>query len=239
MNSLAASSFDTVPAAASTAEAEAARAALHGGFFARAGVALRALGRLLADHDDTRQVLVLSLALNAPHLPKLLARFMASDDGLALMAEQPAIDSRSVDLARLRALPADTLGGAYARFLDRNHLDPDLFQAPPGLPRAFAYLAQRLRQTHDIWHVLSGYTPDVAGELPLLAFSYAQTGMPSFRLLAIVGTLRYSFHARGMARRVIDGYRRGRRAAFLGSVRWETMWDRPLADVRAELGIAA
>ncbi len=219
-------------------ESEAARAALEGSLWARLRIAHRALRRLLANVDDTRQVLVLSIALNAKSLPRLLARFIAEDDGLALMSERPAIDSSMVDFDWLRALPETTLGGAYVRFLDKNGLDPDLFQSPPGLPPAIAYLAQRFRQSHDLWHVLTGYSPEVAGELPLLAFSYAQTEMPSFRLLAIVGSIRYAFHARGMFRKVIEGYRRGKRAKFLGAVRWEHLWERPLAEVRADLGIA-
>ena len=44
--------------------------------------------------------------------------------------------------------------------------------AVPPDPRA-AYLAQRMRQTHDIWHVLTGYATDVAGEVQLQAFTLA------------------------------------------------------------------
>jgi ubiquinone biosynthesis protein COQ4 len=218
-------------------EAQAAAAALTGGWLTRARIAFRALLRLNRDPNDTRQVFVLSIAVNAPHLPKLLMRFLSTDEGMALLHEQPSIDSKSVDLEALRALPEDTLGGAYIRFLDRNKLDPDLFQAPPGLPRAVAYVVQRLRQQHDLWHVLTGYTPDVAGELPLLGFSYAQTGAPALGLLAAVGSIRHSLREKNLIRRVLEDYRRGKRAAFLPTMRWEGMWHRPLAEVRRELGI--
>lgn len=218
-------------------EGTAARIALEGRPLQRARIAAKALSALLKDPDDTRQVFVLSLALNARAFPRFLARFLASEEGLALLSEQPSIDSTHVDLDELRALPADTLGGAYVRYLDENHLDPDLFQAPPGLPPAIAYVSQRMRQSHDVWHVLTGYRPDVAGEVALQGFTYAQTGAPASGLIAAAGALRFSPRHRGLVRETLGGYRRGKRAAFLGSVRWEDHWTRPLAEVREELGI--
>src|SRR6185436_723803 len=97
--------------------------------------------------------------------------------------------------------------------------------------------SQRIRQTHDIWHVLTGYRPDVPGEVALQAFSYAQTEAPGAALIALLGTVRWAAKAPGLARMTWDGYRRGRDAAFLAPVRWEDHWDRPLDDVRRELGI--
>jgi ubiquinone biosynthesis protein COQ4 len=218
-------------------EALAARALLEGQLGARMRIAFGALRRLFADHNDTRQVLVLSLALNARQLPEVMARFLASDEGAALFARRAGIDTKSVDYAALRALPADTLGGAYARFLADNQLDPDLFQAPPGMPEVPAYIAQRMRQSHDIWHVVTGCAPDVPGELELLAFSYAQTRLPSFAILAVLGSLRFSPRQPGVWRRVWRGYRRGQAAQFLGTVEWERLWTLPLSDVRARLGV--
>src|SRR5262245_48454961 len=113
-------------------EALAVQAALRGGWWARTRLALRAGWHLLRNPDDTKQVFTLGIALNAHRIDALLGRFVAEGEGLALASEDASIDSHSIDLDRLRALGPDTLGGAYARFLDDNGLDPDLFQAPPG-----------------------------------------------------------------------------------------------------------
>jgi ubiquinone biosynthesis protein COQ4 len=137
-----------------------------------------------------------------------------------------------------RALPADTLGGAYARYLEDNGLDPDLFQAPPGLPGTLAYVAKRTRQVHDIWHVLTGYRPDVAGEVALQAFTFGQTYMPSAGLIALFGTLWFSPRAPRSVLMTVDGLRRGLRASFLTTVRWEDHWGDTLDDVRRMVGIA-
>jgi ubiquinone biosynthesis protein COQ4 len=213
-------------------EADAARIAVEGTAFEKARLAGRALGRLLRDPDDTVQVLLLGLALNAPRLPQLVTRFVLAPGGLAMLHERPTIDSRTVDFGAMRCMPGSTLGGAYARYLDDNHLDPDLFQPPPGLPEVPRFLAQRIRQTHDVWHVLTGYAPDVPGELALQGFTFAQLGMPSSFLIATLGTL---VRAPREAARVWDGYARGRDAAFLPPVRFEAMWARPLEEVRREL----
>lgn len=219
-------------------EVAAARIALDGRAVDRARTAIAAIRALLRDPDDTRQALVLSLALNRRALPAVIARFLATEEGLALLTERPSIDSAHVDFEQLRALPDGTLGREYVRYLDDNKLDPDLFHAPPGLPPAIAYLSQRLRQSHDVWHVLTGYKPDVPGELALQAFTYAQTSAPASGLIAVAGTLRWARRSRGLVRETVRGYRRGKRAQFLGSVRWERHWERPLADVRRDLGVA-
>lgn len=215
-------------------ELEAARVAMEGTAWQRVSLGLKSLRRLFQDPDDTAQVFLAGLALNAPFFPALLARFEGTEGGRALLREQPSIDSRSVDFDHLRALPASTLGGAYARYLDDNALDPDLFKPPPGLPPVPRFIAQRMRQTHDVWHVLTGYRPDVAGELALQGFTFAQLRMPTSLLISTLGT---ALRAPGEARRVLDGYRRGRDAAFLPVVRFEDQWERPLDAVRRELRV--
>jgi ubiquinone biosynthesis protein COQ4 len=218
-------------------EKEAARLAMYGTPIERAAMAARSLEALLRDPEDTKQVFYLGLLVNRRSYPVFLARFTTDDEGARLLRERPAIDSRHVDFAALRALPPDTLGGAYVRYLDENGLDPDLFQAPPDLPEIPTYIGQRMRQVHDVWHVLTGYRTDVPGEIALQAFTWAQTGMPSSWLLATFATLRYAPGRPEIIRLALDGWRRGRRARFLPPLRLEDHFHRNLEEVRAELGI--
>ncbi len=220
-------------------ELEASRVALTGTAFERAKIAARALVALLRNPDDTRQVFLLGTATGRRALPQLLTRIVLSDEGGRMIREQPTIDSKHVDYEALRKLPDGTLGREYVRFLDVNDLDPDLFHAPPGLPQVPAYVAQRMRQTHDLWHVLTGYMPDVPGEVALQAFSYAQTGTPLSWLIAFFGSIRNSVKHPGIIGKSIDGYRRGKRAAFLPSVWLEEMWALPLEEARKRLSIEA
>jgi len=213
-------------------ELAAVRAALGGDLVARLRIGGRALRKVLSDPDDTKQVFVLFLTMNARHIPGFLTRFVTEPGGVELMAERPAIDSRSVDFAALGRLPADTLGGAFARHLSSRGLSPDIFKAPPGIPPALAYLGQRMRQSHDIWHVLTGYDTTIDDELALLAFSHGQSGMPGPAVLAVLGGLRWLPRHPGVFRKILDGYRRGKAARSLITARWERMWEEPLAVVR-------
>lgn len=220
-------------------ETVAARAALLGTARERAVIAVRALTALLKNPDDTSQVFVLGLVTGRITLPHLLTRIAFSDEGARLLRDRPTIDSQHVDYAMLRGLPNGTLGREYVRFLDEHKLDPDLFQPPPGLPEIPSYIAQRLRQTHDIWHVLTGYYPDVPGEVALQAFTFAQTHAALSFLIAVSGALRWSLSHPQILARTIDGYRRGKRAKFLPVLRLEEMWSLPLEEVRRSLGIEA
>ena len=57
-------------------------------------------------------------------------------------------------------------------------LTPDIFAAKGELSRE-TYVIKRLRQTHDLWHVLTGIDLDVPGELELQAFTLLQMRVPS------------------------------------------------------------
>jgi len=220
-------------------ELAAVRAALGGDLVARVKLGARALRKILRDPNDTRQVFTLFLVTNVRHIPGFLTRFVSEPGGLELLHERPAIDSRSIDFAALARLPADTLGGAFARHLSTRGLSPDVFQAPPGVPPTIAYLAQRMRQSHDIWHVITGYDTTVDDELALLAFSHGQSRMPGPALLAAVGAVRFSRQHPGVIRKVLDGFRRGKAARSMITARWEDLWETSLSEVRERFAIRA
>lgn len=52
---------------------------------------------------------------------------------------------------------------------------------------------------------------------------------------AFLGALRYARRERRIVRMTIDAARRGRRARFLPTVRWEDHFARPVEDVRREM----
>lgn len=201
--------------------------------------ALGALANVIADHGRTDQVLEFSVHANAGTMVRRIGRFFDDPRGRRLYEERRAIDSRTIDLERLGRLPAGTLGRAYADFMRGNGITPEVFDgAPPevGDPRA-AYVVQRMRQTHDLWHVATGYATDPASEIALQAFTYAQVGAPSSLILAAVGTLHGVRRAPGLPRAAIAAFRAGRRAEKLVVFPWEDHWETPLAEVRAMLGI--
>lgn len=202
--------------------------------------ALAALRKIVANPDDTRQVLVFtSLANSGRSTGARVSRFFAEPAARKLYDERRAIDSHTVDLDALAALPEGTLGHAYAAFLRSRGLTPELFDgAPAGVtdPR-LSYVIQRMRQTHDLWHVVTGCETDPAGEIALQAFTFAQVRAPGNALLALAGVVRGARQQPGIVRDVIALYRRGARAQPLPSFPWEDHWATPVSEVRAMLGL--
>ena len=202
--------------------------------------ALIALRKIVANPDDTRQVLVFTgLANSGRSTAARVGRFFADPAARKLYDEHRAIDSRTVDLDALAALPEGTLGHAYATFLRSRGLTPEVFDgAPAGVsdPR-LSYVMQRLRQTHDLWHVVTGCDTDPAGEIALQAFTFAQIRAPGNALLTLAGVVRGARQKPGLVRDVIALYRLGARARRLPSFAWEDHWATPLSEVRAMLGL--
>jgi ubiquinone biosynthesis protein COQ4 len=206
------------------------------GLASRIGAMVRTLGTLVVDPSRLDLVLVFTQAVNISTVARAVRRLERDRAGAALLAEQPRIDRSHVDFDALRRLPDGTLGREYTRFLDDNGISPDAFAAIPdvGDPRA-AYLMLRMRQTHDLWHVLTGYAPDIRGEILLQAFTYAQTGAPASLLIAVFGSARWGFGWRGQMAAMRKAFARGKRAHFLALVRWEEHWATPVEELRTKL----
>lgn len=205
-------------------------------------VALRALLELNANPDDLPKVFTVIEAL--PGLsPLLMARKMReSVSGRRLLETRPDLKARLGDRAFLSALPEGSLGRAYLAFTEREGITAAGIVAASeqgtggleGVPADIVFYGDRMRDTHDLWHVVTGYGADLLGEAALLAFSFAQTKHPGVGLIASLAILRRVPGARSL---LIKGYRQGARAEWLPAVEWEDLLHRPLAEVRARLRI--
>ncbi len=154
------------------------------------------------------------------------------------LRERPRVGA--VDLEALRQLPPGTLGRAFAEHLDTHGLDPN------ALPRREAhtdteYIRAHLLEVHDIWHVLTGFGTDVAGELGLMAFNLAQLGSPFAAGIltgGLANTLLYAFPERDVRMRaIVRGWLLGKRARLLFGTAWATLWEEPLEALRARFGL--
>jgi len=199
------------------------------------GAAVGALASLaLEPRLEFASALTDALCVNC--MADLAARLQRDAAGRRLLAERPQIDSKHVDFAALAALPDGTLGREYARLLDDYAITPDSFRPPPGYDEIPGYVTMRLRQTHDLWHLLTGYPPEPCGEILISAFIYGQVGAPSSLLLALLGPFRYGLGRRGLWREVRAAYRRGKTTRQLAAFFWEEHWAAPLVGIRERLG---
>ncbi|MEY4508491.1 MAG: hypothetical protein RLZZ450_613 [Pseudomonadota bacterium] len=200
---------------------------------------LRSLQKLRADPDDTELALRTALLLNAGALARILRTFQASDEGREMLRKRPALDHEHVDIDALLTLPKDSLGHAYALFLRSRGLTPAVFVPPREIrDEQKRYISQRLRQTHDLWHVVSGYDTDIAGEVEVQAFTLGQMLSPFAFFVVLGGLAKAPSTRRELLRRVTRAYQRGKRAKPLCYRKWEERFATPLSEVQKELGLA-
>lgn len=199
--------------------------------------------RLIADPDDTARVFEIVEALSGNTLARVTARFAATETGAEILSERRRLLPVLIDRDRLRAMAPESLGRAYADFCDRAGITADgLVRASearrevPDDP-AQRLVGERLRDMHDLWHVVTGYGTDLAGEAGLLAFSFAQTRNPGIAFIVAVGYARMRGEARAGRAMIVDGLCRGARAAWFPAQDWERLLGLPLARVRQILGV--
>ncbi len=203
----------------------------------------QAIVRVLGDSTKTHEIHRVEEITGRPRFRALLAAMHDTPEGRRLMTERLELSSDLVDYDRLRALPASTFGGAYARHLDENGITAD-YQAAATRhvdDPDIAYLMRRFRQTHDVWHTLLGL--GIAGheEVIIHSFSFGQLRLPVSALIMVFGTVKHIVLERrwgALRHSMLDAYRAGREAAPLMPVYWEDLWDLPLETVRATYGIA-
>jgi ubiquinone biosynthesis protein COQ4 len=200
--------------------------------------AARALVAVLKDPGDTKQVFRLVEAMSREMGASTRARMERSRAGARLLAARPEILDVLHDTRTLEGLAPGSLGAAYLAFVRRAGITADgLVQASVEgarqRPGPDGYVQRRMRDSHDLWHTVTGYGSDLVGEGAVLAFTYAQTFDRGIGLLVAAGLLR----ARDpdVRRILVDALARGLRASWLPGVRWEELLPLPLDEVRAQL----
>jgi ubiquinone biosynthesis protein Coq4 len=147
-----------------------------------------------------------------------------------------------VTLAELEALPPGTLGRTYADFIESHHFNPHFFHHEV-MDDAMAYVINRLRDTHDIWHVVLGFDASEAGESGMNAFTFTQSGNPSTCLLMAAKLIRSIPQSAAERERVIGrivrGFTLGMAAPPFLAEPWEEHWATPLEELRRRFRIVA
>ena len=205
--------------------------------------ALRAIRALLRDPDDTARVFEIIEALSGSSGRRLFERFVKTEDGARMLAERPDLLATLQDRDALLALPEGSLGRVYADFVAREQISADGLVAASEEPDRRGQVSEeriwfgsRLRDMHDLWHVVTGYGRDLVGEAALLAFTYAQTRNHGIGFIVAVAYLRAG-DAPEARRLMREAYARGRRAAWLPGEDWEALLAQPLDAVRERLAV--
>ena len=206
--------------------------------------AAKALRALVHDPDDLPQVFTIIDALSGTTVDRLAARLRRSPGGEELLERSSELARVLCDRHKLRALPEGSLGRAYLAFVEAEGISAEgileaSVQGRTGGERSNDQerIHTLLRDSHDLWHALTGYHGDIVGEIALLAFTAAQTKNPA--IVAIVLVALAKGLARGHLGLVVDGFRRGRAAAWLPALDWVALLARPVEELRVELNVGA
>lgn len=209
--------------------------------------ALRALAALQNDPEDTSQVFHIIDALSGGTGERVLRRLRRSPSGRALLRSRRPLRDTLTQRSELEALPAGSVGRAYLDFIDAEGITSEGLAAASRISGGreawanvdgeLAYVAERMRDSHDLWHVVTGYRGDLVGEAALLAFTLAQTWNPGVGFIVAFGLLRLD--GPGERREIVRGFRRGRGGAWLPDQPWETYLPLPLDQVRRRLRLGS
>lgn len=204
--------------------------------------ALRAFGRLVRDKEDTRQVFEIMSALTGRSTPRGYGRLTRVAGSVAYTRDELA--RKFADPQWLAQFAPGTVGAAYREFMTRENLSVEALRRDNAAvtpmveaEHVFAWYARRMRDIHDVWHVLTGFGRDALGEACVVAFSYAQTGNKGFGFIGLMGALRLSARGYPIKRAVWQAYRMGRRAAWLPAQDYAALFAVPLEEARSCLRI--
>ena len=89
-----------------------------------------------------------------------------------------------VELRSLAELPEGTLGRVFSEHCAARGIDPNLVSIPAEGRSDF--VMAHLFETHDLWHVATGWGNDEIGEVGLGGFYLAQLGLPLIAIMLVL-----------------------------------------------------
>ncbi|MEM7726368.1 MAG: Coq4 family protein [Cyanobacteria bacterium P01_A01_bin.45] len=194
---------------------------------------------LIRDPSQTESVFDVVDGMKNTDASKFALKYIQSDSGVEKIIQE----RYTPDIPNIEALlkyPPISLGYTYASYLKESNFQADFYRKLE-VEDDISYLLLRMRQVHDIWHIITGFGTDSIGELGLQAFSLAQTRLPLAVILLAGGLLRTLIKSPDTMGSLLDniaiGYRMGAKAKPFLAQKWEENWERPLDEIRKELNV--
>jgi ubiquinone biosynthesis protein COQ4 len=211
----------------------------------------KALGhfrKLLADKEDTEQVFHIFESLPRRGFVTDAKAFVESTRGQHLMQSEPFLPTILDDHTALKALPPGSVGRAYVDFMTREGLSAAglVAESKKMASRARDYDDQigwyldRVRDTHDLLHILTGYGRDGLGEQCVLGFTYGQNRNLGNLFIAYLGGLELKRRVKAGApvfAAIRQGQRFGTAAPNIINEEISLLLAEPLEAARKRLGI--
>ena len=210
--------------------------------------ALKHMRRLIADKEDTTQVFHIIESLNGRMLLDGFEDFVAEPRGKILVEKREMLAPILDDHARWKALPEGTVGRAYLNFMTSQGLsaqglidEHDRFDSKlSGFEDGIEWYANRRRDTHDLLHVLTGYSRDAFGEVCVLAFTDGQHADRGVRFIAYMAgreVKKQSPNGAPIFKAIRDAQKNGRSAKAVILEDIVSLMEQPLETARQRLNI--
>ncbi len=156
---------------------------------------LHHFGKLVDDKEDTEQVFHIIEATKGRRSHAQARDFITSEAGQRFLRDGVDIPAMLDDHARWADCGPNTVAAHYIAFMKREGLsaaglvaESHRWAPPESLPKdQTQWYFDRLRDTHDLFHVLTGYGRDALGEVSLLGFSYQQSHNTGILFIAYAG----------------------------------------------------
>lgn len=156
---------------------------------------LHHFGKLVENKEDTEQVFHIIEATKGRKSHAQARAFVTSPEGRRMLAEAVDIPAMLDDHARWADCGPQTVAAHYIAFMQREGLsaaglvaESNRWAPPESLPQdQTQWYFDRLRDTHDLFHVLTGYGRDALGEVSLLGFTYEQNHNAGILFIAYAG----------------------------------------------------
>lgn len=212
--------------------------------------ALRALRKLIANKEETVHVFEIIKALSGKSIFNGYQRMLTIPEGARQAYLRPEMAAKLSDDAWLATFAPGTVGAHYREFINLRSFAADGLvgesrkasdTANVDSAHPVAWYARRIRDIHDIWHVLTGYRTDTLGEASILAFTHGQVknrGI-AFIVMAAAFEMTRSHPHRQYIRAMLEGYRHGRAAKWLPAEDYDALFAEPLETARKRLNIQA
>ena len=195
------------------------------------------LATFLKDPSSIDSIFAVSNSVKDGPLGEQTVRHLLSNSQFKALVDEgwrPA----QIDLQKLQTLPEGSLGRCYADQLISQGITPDTLIDPSPVTNANEFVIHRLKETHDIVHVLTGFGVDGISEIGLQGFNLAQNRSPLAVMLifgSMLSSLQNDDPLEPLLRALAHGFQMGLDAELVVGRKLEEGWERPLQEWRKEL----
>ena len=214
----------------------------------RFGEAWHGIRALMKNPRDTPEVFKIIRAKPGKANARQFQKFLRPEHGPRILSEKRSLVDRLSDREWLASRLEGSLGPIYADFTERESITPEgLVDASESveagqhdgeeLSGERVLSGDRLRDGHDLWHMLTSYCRDLVGEAALLTLTYRQMRNRGMGFIVLVAYLKAGKTCPEERVMIRDGFRRSKKSEWLPGADRKVLLECPLIEVQQIPGV--